>query len=168
MSIETAEDTDVSYREETEDAYSFVSESTCSYKYPPTGPNSQLRSLRLVISQSSIDSSKPGLRNLLLPLEIILIEETGKTTYEDVFAYDLWGQFLYHGWRKYDKSKKAYVDADNNPIDDKIHNDANPTKAFEYGEAMSTMTKHTIFPERIERNPAIKALRTHTLWQLHH
>ncbi len=157
---------DVSHREETEDASCFVSEDVYLYRYPPTGPDSQERLLRLTVYQANIDSTKPGLRNLTLPLEIVLVEEAGEMIFEDRFAYDPWGQFLYHSWRKYDESKGSYVNVDNNPIDDKIHIDANPTKAFEYGEAMSRMTMHRFFPTRIENNPAIKALKTHTLWQL--
>lgn len=168
MSIATDDYTDVSHKEETEDASCYISEDVYRYRFPPAGPDSQERLLRLTVSQANLDSTKPGLRNLTLPLEIILIEEAGEMIFEDRFAYDHWGHFLFHSWRKYDQSKGTYVDANNKPIDDRIHTDANPTKAFELGEVMSTMTRHRIYPKRIEKNPAIQALKNHTLWQLPH
>ena len=159
---------EVAHSQRTEEAFCYVCNNSFDYVYPPEGPNSEKRSLRLQISQASLDPSNPHLRNLLLPLEVLLVDETSKMLYEDKFEFDTWGQFLYHSWRKYDKGIRSYLDMQDKPCDDRYHNDANPTKAFEYGEAMREMTRDQAFPSQIEGNPAIVGLKTHTLWQLHH
>lgn len=155
------------HRQEVDDASCFVYEASLDWVYPPAGhPNSEKRSLRMQVTQTTLDAQSSILRNLQLPLEFLLEDETAKRVHFDRFGYDAWGQFLYHGWRIYNKEIGCYVDENGQPCDDRFHNDSNPTKSYEFGEPMRIMAGRTCFPRRIEENPAMRGLKENTLWKL--
>jgi len=152
---------DVSYREKIEDAYCFVCENSMDWVH-----DSEKRFLRLQISQTNLDASSPIFRNISFPLEILLEDETDNMIHFDKFAFDPWGQLLYHSWRKYDKSECHYDDENGRTCDDRFHNDTNATKACEFGVPISKMASYGVFPRRIENNPAIKAIKENKLREL--
>lgn len=155
-----------SYREAEEHFQSFKGH--ISYFFPEEKKNSVKRDLELHLSQLEIDDDSDALDILTRPLTILLIEEVPQESsshvegYEDVYYFTHDGDFIRHGWRKFEidsaTKRKTYIQK-------KYEYDGDPQKLFQRGEKIKEILQGRILHNSLADHPTVQGLISHTLWK---
>jgi len=146
------------YHERSDDAFCFGSHYNSKFIFPDESPDSKERNLKLKFYQTQVDVSNDSLENLLMPLQVVLIEDDGRTVYEDVYHFSHEGDFFNHGWRK-----KPYANGEYEK--ESFTFDSDITKLYRYGEQIAEMMQGKIMAPALENHPTVRRLKTHTLWE---
>lgn len=127
---------------------------------------SKERELELIISQSMPDEEADPFENIVLPLTVLLVEETEKDNspekdiYEDGYSFTLDGDFIGHWYRESIRDKTGHRNSKS-----KILHDGDISKLYRYGEAIKTMMENRALGSILKNHPTVERLRTHTLWK---